>query len=255
MRSFTGKYQYCLKSNYKVRKSRDQDSIIISIRKNYEKKIFFCVERLLTSPKLLERMTSGFLPLLLFAIVMVGTPGPANMLLMTSGANFGFWRSVPFVSGVALGKLLINALLGLGLWEILSTYSEVLFALKMVSVAYLAWLALRMSGFLLKKRELKQAESFWKGLAVHPLNPKAWAMLVFAYGHFSVPSQSLLEQTLVISGTFLGVQIVFHSLWCAGGALVVRLLAGKPAERWLMRGLSLCTVLIVIWAVALDGSI
>tara|TARA_B100001142_G_scaffold220454_1_gene218640 strand:+ start:1450 stop:2046 length:597 start_codon:yes stop_codon:yes gene_type:complete len=196
-----------------------------------------------------------FLPLLLFAIVMVGTPGPANMLLMTSGANFGFWRSVPFVSGVALGKLLINALLGLGLWEILSTYSEVLFALKMVSVAYLAWLALRMSGFLLKKRELKQAESFWKGLAVHPLNPKAWAMLVFAYGHFSVPSQSLLEQTLVISGTFLGVQIVFHSLWCAGGALVVRLLAGKPAERWLMRGLSLCTVLIVIWAVALDGSI
>ena len=100
-------------------------------------------------------------PLLLFAIVMVGTPGPANMLLMTSGANFGFWRSVPFVSGVALGKLLINGLLGLGLWEILSTYSEVLFALKMVSVAYLAWLALRMSGFLLKKRELKQAESFW----------------------------------------------------------------------------------------------
>ena len=238
-----------------MRKSRDQDSIIIPIRKNYEKQIFFCVPSVLGHPKFWSQNLVDFLPLLLFAIVMVGTPGPANMLLMTSGANFGFWRSVPFVSGVALGKLLINALLGLGLWEILSTYSEVLFALKMVSVAYLAWLALRMSGFLLKKRELKQAESFWKGLAVHPLNPKAWAMLVFAYGHFPAPSQSLLEQTLVISGTFLGVQIVFHSLWCAGGALVVRLLAGKPAERWLMRGLSLCTVLIVIWAVALDGSI
>ena len=210
-----------------MRKSRDQDSIIISIRKNYEKKIFFCVPSVLGHPKFWSQNLVDFLPLLLFAIVMVGTPGPANMLLMTSGANFGFWRSVPFVSG----------------------------ALKMVSVAYLAWLALRMSGFLLKKRELKQAESFWKGLAVHPLNPKAWAMLVFAYGHFPAPSQSLLEQTLVISGTFLGVQIVFHSLWCAGGALVVRLLAGKPAERWLMRGLSLCTVLIVIWAVALDGSI
>jgi len=53
-----------------------------------------------------------FIPLLLFAVVMVGTPGPANMLLMTSGANFGFLKSVPFVAGVAVGKLFINACLG-----------------------------------------------------------------------------------------------------------------------------------------------
>ena len=49
-----------------------------------------------------------FAPFLLFVIFMVGTPGPANMLLMTSGANFGFWRSLPFVAGVTLGKLLVN---------------------------------------------------------------------------------------------------------------------------------------------------
>ena len=53
----------------------------------------------------------------LFAVFMVGTPGPANMLLMTSGANFGFWRSLPFVVGVTFGKLFINLLLGLGLWQ------------------------------------------------------------------------------------------------------------------------------------------
>ncbi|MFL2563305.1 MAG: LysE family translocator, partial [Arenicellales bacterium] len=121
-----------------------------------------------------------FAPFLLFVVFMVGTPGPANMLLMTSGANFGFWRSLPFVMGVALGKLLLNILLALGLWELLSHDFWILVALKIVCVAYLAYLALRMSGFLMAGRELRQPESFWKGLAVHPLNPKAWAMLVFA---------------------------------------------------------------------------
>ena len=196
-----------------------------------------------------------FIPLLFFAVVMVGTPGPANMLLMTSGANFGFLKSVPFVAGVAVGKLFINALLGLGLWNLMMMSAELLIGLKVVSVGYLIWLALRMSGFLLGERQLARPESFFKGLTVHPVNPKAWAMLVFAYGHFPASSGSLWEQTLVISITFLAVQIVFHSLWCAGGAVVVRLLAGTAAERWIMRGLSLITVFVVIWAIALDSLI
>ncbi|MBT5622480.1 MAG: LysE family translocator, partial [Acidiferrobacteraceae bacterium] len=52
---------------------------------------------------------------------------------------------------------------------------------------------------------------------------------------------------------FFVVQVIFHTLWCAGGALVVSAVGGRPAERWLMRGLSVLTVLVVIWAVALDG--
>jgi len=194
-----------------------------------------------------------YAPFFLFAVFMVGTPGPANMLLMTSGANFGFCRSLPFVAGVTLGKLFVNLLLGLGLWQLLSANPMVLLALKIACVAYLAWLALRMSGFIMKGRELKRPETFWSGLLVHPLNPKAWAMLVFAYAHFSNPSQPWVMQVIIISVTFFAVQVIFHTLWCAGGALVVSAVGGRPAERWLMRGLSVLTVLVVIWAVALDG--
>jgi threonine/homoserine/homoserine lactone efflux protein len=191
----------------------------------------------------------------LFAVFMVGTPGPANMLLMTSGGNFGLWRSLPFVAGVTFGKLFVNLGLGLGLWQLLSAKPMVLLALKIACVAYLAWLALRMSGFMMKGRELKRPETFWSGLLVHPLNPKAWAMLVFAYAHFSDPSQPWVMQVIIISATFFVVQVIFHTLWCAGGALVVAAVGGRPAERWLMRGLSVLTVLVVIWAVALDGLI
>jgi len=191
------------------------------------------------------------MPFLLFVVFMVGTPGPANMLLMTSGANFGFWRSLPFVGGVTLGKLLLNVLLALGLWDLLSHDSRILLALKIVCVAYLAWLALKMSGFLMEGQDLRRPESFWKGLAVHPLNPKAWAMLVLGYAQFTDSVQPLIPQAVMISLTFLAVQVVFHSLWCAGGAMMVAAVGGRPAERWLMRGLSILTVLVVIWAVAL----
>ncbi len=194
---------------------------------------------------------TDFMPFLLFVVFMVGTPGPANMLLMTSGANFGFWRSLPFVGGVTLGKLVLNVLLALGLWDLLSHDSRILLALKIVCVAYLAWLALKISGFLMSGRDLRQPESFWKGLAVHPLNPKAWAMLVFAYAQFTDSTQPLIPQAVMISLTFLAVQVVFHSLWCAGGAMVVAAVGGRPAERWLMRGLSILTVFVVIWSVAL----
>ena len=194
---------------------------------------------------------TDFMPFLLFVVFMVGTPGPANMLLMTSGANFGFWRSLPFVGGVTLGKLVLNVLLALGLWELLSHDSRILLALKIVCVAYLAWLALKISGFLMAGRDLRQPVSFLKGLAVHPLNPKAWAMLVFAYAQFTDSTQPLIPQAVMISLTFLAVQVVFHSLWCAGGAMVVAAVGGRPAERWLMRGLSILTVFVVIWSVAL----
>ena len=196
-----------------------------------------------------------FIPFLIFVVLMVGTPGPANMLLLTSGGNFGFWASLPFVAGVTCGKLLLNCLLGIGLWEFLSADNRVLFGLKIICVGYLAWLALKMSGFLFSRKQLKKPETFWSGLVVHPLNPKAWAMLVFAYAHFTNPEQDLLGQAVLLSGTFFIVQVFFHSLWCAGGALVLSAVAGKPTERWLMRGLSIVTVLIVIWAVLLDTNL
>ena len=193
-----------------------------------------------------------YLPLLLFAAFMVGTPGPANMLLMTSGANFGLVRSLPFLAGVTMGKVLLNLLLALGLWRLLAAQPEVLAALKVVCIAYLCWLALRMSGFLIRSQELKRPETFWSGLAVHPLNPKAWVMLVFAWGHFTNSGQVLVLQAAVIAGTFFAVQVVFHTLWCGGGEAVARAFGGRPAERWLMRVLGLLTVAVVIWAVALD---
>ncbi|MGJ8612017.1 MAG: LysE family translocator, partial [Octadecabacter sp.] len=63
-------------------------------------------------------MSVAILPFLTFAASQVGTPGPANMILLTTGARFGLRRALPFVAGVALGKQLIIWPLGFGLMAI-----------------------------------------------------------------------------------------------------------------------------------------
>jgi len=78
---------------------------------------------------------------LVFGASQVGTPGPANMALMATGARFGFRAALPFVAGVALGKQLIIWPIGFGLMELAKSAPWVFEALKWASVAYICWLA------------------------------------------------------------------------------------------------------------------
>jgi threonine/homoserine/homoserine lactone efflux protein len=115
----------------------------------------------------------------LFAASQVGTPGPANMALMATGARFGFKAALPFVAGVALGKQLIIWPVGFGLMELASRAPWVFEVLKWASVAYICYLAWRVANLRLNTQSGDAgAPGFMAGLIVHPLNPKAWAMII-----------------------------------------------------------------------------
>ena len=82
-------------------------------------------------------MSIALLPLAIFAASQIGTPGPANMALMATGARFGFRAALPFVLGVALGKQLIIWPIGFGLMELAEAAPGVFTALKYISAAYI----------------------------------------------------------------------------------------------------------------------
>ena len=67
--------------------------------------------------------------LALFALVTSVTPGPNNLMLMASGANFGFRRTVPHMLGVGLGFVLMTFLVGIGLAGLFQTYPVAVTAL------------------------------------------------------------------------------------------------------------------------------
>ena len=127
-------------------------------------------------------MSIAIANMLLFGASQIGTPGPANMVLMATGARFGFRPALPFMAGVILGKQFIIWPLGLGLLAIANSQPVVFDVLKWISVAYICWLAWKIANMRLNTPRGALGPGFWSGLLVHPVNPKAWGMVITSFG-------------------------------------------------------------------------
>ena len=188
-----------------------------------------------------------------FAASQVGTPGPANMALLATGARYGLRRAVPFVAGVILGKQLVIWPVGFGLLSLAEAAPWVLVALKWISAAYIIWLAWRVANMRLGAQSGSNAPGFAAGLIVHPLNPKAWAMIVAGFTAFTAPQTPPLEATLAIAAVLFVAQVLLHPVWAYGGEFIARSVAGTPAERYLMWTLAALTVLSVLFVLLKGG--
>ncbi len=194
-------------------------------------------------------MSVAILPFMTFAASQVGTPGPANMVLLTTGARFGLRRALPFVAGVALDKQLIIWPLGFGLMALQDDYPMAFEALKWLSVAYILWLAYRVAGMRLRVGPTNdKPPGFLAGLIVHPLNPKAWAMIATGFTTFVSIGTPPLQATATIAICLLGLQILLHPLWTYAGQRIAAGLAGTVGEKYLMWTLAGLTVLSVVYA-------
>src|ERR1700727_1175009 len=83
--------------------------------------------------------------LIVFCFVSAITPGPNNLMLLSSGVNFGFRRSIPHMLGVALGFVLMIVLVGIGLDALFSKFPWLLPAMRYAGAAYLLWLAIKLA--------------------------------------------------------------------------------------------------------------
>jgi len=190
-----------------------------------------------------------FLAFTLFAASQVGTPGPANMAVMATAARYGVRRALPFTFGVILGKQFLIWPLGLGMLE-LAKASPVLFtAMTYASAAYICYLAWRVAGMKLNTDvQVDTAPSFAAGLIVHPLNPKAWAIIGTAV-EFVPDGMGAFAATAIIAGVLFTCQIILQPLWAIGGAAIASTIQGTKWERVLFITLAIATVASVAYAI------
>lgn len=199
-------------------------------------------------------MSVALFPLAVFAASQVGTPGPANMALLATGARFGFRAALPFVAGVALGKQLIIWPIGFGLMELSARAPWLFETLKYLSAAYIIWLAWKVANLRLSQsRSAERAPGFAAGLIVHPLNPKAWAMIVGSFTAFVTPETPSLIATATIAAVLLSCQILLHPMWTFAGDRIAKTLAGTAAEPYLMWTLAALTVASVLFVLFAGG--
>lgn len=194
-------------------------------------------------------MSVGIISFAAFAFSQVATPGPANMAMLATGARYGFRAALPFVAGVVLGKQLIIWPIGFGLMSLADQLPLLFVLLKYLSAAYIIWLAWRVANMRLSvNKDTANAPSFVAGLWVHPLNPKAWAMIVAGFTNFVDPGTATLTATAIIALSLMVIQIICHPVWTFFGDRIAKLLIGTPSERYLMWCLAALTVAFVGYA-------
>lgn len=180
--------------------------------------------------------------LLGFAFVATVTPGPNNLMLMASGANFGFRRTLPHMLGIVGGVSVMAFLVGAGLMALFDILPALNLVLEVVSVSYLLWLAFKIATAApVEERDpdgrpitLFQAATFqW-------VNPKAWAMCLSAITLYA-PDRSLLS-VAIVAGAFALVSFPAISVWAWLGTVVRQWLSN--ATRLRVFNITMATLLV-----------
>ena len=172
------------------------------------------------------------LALILFAFASSITPGPNNIMLLASGANFGLRRTVPHMLGISGGHALMVALVGLGLLQLFLAIPWLKPALMIASAAYLFWLAWKIANAAPPgaRDATGRPFSFVQAAAFQWVNPKAWYMAIYAQTNFA-PEQSGYWGALAVALVFAVVNLPSVTVWAAMGTKLRRWLDGPGRLR------------------------
>ncbi len=175
--------------------------------------------------------------LVAFCVVTLFTPGPNNIMLMTTGLNYGFRRAVPHIFGVALGFGAMVLAVGLGLGAVVTAYPVLYTVLKYVGAAYLLYLAwaIATSGPVARDGEAqarRQAKpiTFLQAAAFQWVNPKAWVMMLAAISTYATVAVFPFN-VIVIAGLFGSFGIASGTTWVGFGTALQRVVKNAKAVR------------------------
>lgn len=195
---------------------------------------------------------AAVLPLAMFIFVSSITPGPNNVMLTASGANFGYQRSVPHMLGITFGVVFMLLMVGVGLGTLFEKLPWLYTLLQCVGAVYLVWLAWKIAhaGQADTVQAKAQPLSFWQAAAFQWVNPKAWLMSVGVVAAYTSPHA--YWPSLMLGGlVMLVVNYPCISVWTLFGSAVRRWLQSPRALQmfnWTMAGL----LLLSLWPMVAD---
>lgn len=197
-------------------------------------------------------MSSEFLSaLVLFAFVTSITPGPNNLMLMASGVNFGFWRTIPHMLGIGIGFTVMIVLVGLGLTQAFERWPELNTALKVVGVAYMLYLAWKIAHAAEPGKGVAKPRpmTFLQAAAFQWVNPKAWAMALTATTVYVAPDDPYGIYWVAL--IFGAINLPCVSCWTTLGQQLRRFLTNQTrlrAYNWTMALLLVLSLYPVFFA-------
>lgn len=192
-------------------------------------------------------MSETLAPLLWFVAAAALTPGPNNIMVAASGANFGYRRTLPHMLGIALGFTFMIAAVGLGLSEVFTALPQLHTVLKWAGTAYMVYLAWRIANAGQPKQGGAESRpfTFLQAALFQWVNPKAWMMGVSALTAFTTAGAGYLAEMLTVVSVFFIITMPAISIWCLFGTAISRFLKSEKALRlfnWTMAGLIILSI-------------
>ena len=170
-----------------------------------------------------------FLALLAFAFVMFVTPGPNNLMLLASGVNYGFRRSLPHMLGSSSGIAAMVIVTGFGLGQVFERFPVSHDIIRYGGGAYMLWLAWRIatSGPIGEGKTTGAPMTLLEAVLFQWLNPKAWVIAIGAIATYT-PGNGSLWPVLLVALVCGMVNFPSIGMWAMFGTLLRNLLT-QPA--------------------------
>ncbi|TVT83467.1 LysE family translocator [Pseudomonas sp. H3(2019)] len=166
-----------------------------------------------------------------FALASSITPGPVNIVALSSGAQYGFRASQRHVAGATLGFVLLLVLMGLGLHELLQLWPSLTRAVQLFGVAFLLFMAWKLAtdDGRLSAGDSGQAPTMFYGALMQWLNPKAWLACAAGMGAFVADGEAQLVWQF--AAVYLVVCYLSVACWAYAGTFLRQYLSNAGGMR------------------------
>lgn len=165
---------------------------------------------------------SLILPMSAFALAASISPGPVNLLCLSSGTRYPVYRGLIFVTGATLGFVALFVSIGMGLYSVFTIIPIIEELLKWGGVTFLLYLSFKLAvdSGQLPENSTHKAPGFRTGALMQWLNPKAW--LASASGIGAYTSANDLHQILLFAALYLPICWLSLACWVYAGAFLRR---------------------------------
>ena len=193
----------------------------------------------------------------LFAVSASVTPGPNNIMVMTSGVNFGVRKSLPLLSGICIGFAVMLLLVGLGFGQLFELFPSLHLIIKCLGTLYLlhlAWVIAQSKSVAMTNSQSKPL-TFMKGALFQWFNGKAWVVATGAIAAFTTVGAGYYAQNMTLALTFLLVAFPCVGVWLLFGTMLKQVLKSERYRRcfnYTMSALLVFSVMPVVKEIVLQ---
>ncbi|PMM43513.1 LysE family translocator [Vibrio splendidus] len=185
------------------------------------------------------------LAFLLFSISIAITPGAGNIALLGISSRYGFAATLPFISGNAVGIIIVLAGSSVGLVSLFTLYPELYNILKYAGAAYLLFMAWSIANMQIEESTVDNRSGFMSGVLVQVLNPKGWIASLTVFSQFITPNADYLIQVVTIIAGMVITGVPCMLVWAYCGTMLKKLLQSPKQMRFVNRCLGGSLAMVV----------